>query len=263
MAPFRYGAAQRYPIVWNGEGADVATIDELVVALDVLHREHDRAILEQLRPVIGDLIAAGDRSPAANLKILLKELSTEDRLFVVEVLGRRLLPLVGTAVELRNVLVSLADLDVEAAMLRAMGAEGLRHFIATCRQLWEILEWLYGDNDVLLLELLGPSLVRSLLVRGDDLAEILRRLDPDRQLPVLQMLGWDFVLGLMRDAVDLREVLSALCTDAYATLLARLPRSRIVALAGSDAGWYELGRSLSFSKTRLLLDKLEGDDHAA
>jgi hypothetical protein len=263
MGPFRYGTARRYPIQWNGEGADVATIDELMVALEVLNRQHDRDIVEQLRPVIGDLIAAGDRAPAANLKILLKELSAEDRLFVVEVLGARLLPLVGTAVELRNLLVSLADLDVEAAILRTMGAEGLRHLIATCRQLWEILEWLYGDNDVLLLELLGPPAVRSLVVRGDDLAEILCRLDPDRQLPVLQMLGWDFVLGLMRDAVDLREVLSALCTDAYAALIARMPRSRIVELAGSDAGWYELGRRLSFSKTVLLSDKLKGGDHAA
>jgi hypothetical protein len=263
MGPFRYGTARRHPIQWKGERADIATIDELIVALDVLHREHDRAILEQLRPVIGDLITAGDRAPAANLKILLKELSLQDRLFVVEVLGARLLPLVGTAVELRNVLVSLADLDVEAAVLRAIGAEGLRHLIATCRQLWEILEWLYGDNDVLLLELLGPSSVRGLVVRGDDLAEILQRLDPDRQLPVLQMLGWDFVLGLMRDAVDLREVLSALCTDAYAALIGRLPRSRIVALAGSDAGWYELGSRLSLSKTALLLEKLKVDDHAA
>jgi hypothetical protein len=263
MGPFRYGTARRYPIRWNGEGADVATIDELMVALDVLHRQHDRAIVEQLRPVIGDLIAAGDRAPAANLKILLKALSAEDRLFVVEVLGSRLLPLIGTAVELRNVLVSLADLEVEAATLRAIGAEGLRYLVATCRQLWEILEWLYGDNDVLLLELLGPSSVRGLVVRGEDLAEILRRLDPDRQLPVLQMLGWDFVLGLMRDAVDLGEVLSALCTDAYAALIARLPRSRIVALAGSEAGWHELGSRLSFSKTILLSNKLKADDHAA
>lgn len=263
MGSFRYATARRYPIQWNGEEADVATIDELMVALDVLHRQHDRAILEQLRPVIADLVAAGDRAPAANLKVLLKELSAEDRLFVVDVLGRGLTPLVGTAVELRNVLVSLADLDVEAAMLRAIGADGLRHLIATCRQLWEILEWLYGDNDVLLLELLGPSSVRGLVVRGDDLSEILRRLDPDRQLPVLEMLGWEFVLGVLRDAVDLREVLSALSTDAYASFIGRLPRSRIVELAGSDAGWYELGNRLSFSKTILLSEKLKADGHAA
>jgi hypothetical protein len=263
MEKFRYASARRYPISWNGEQAEIGTIDELMVALDVLNRQHDRSLLEQLAPVLGDLVAAGDRSPAASLKILLKALSTPDCLFVIDLLGPGLLPLVGSAVELRNLLVSLADLDVEAAILRAIGDAGLRQLISSSQQLWEILEWLYGQCHVLLLGLLGPAYLRRLVVHGRDLAEIMRRLDPDQQLPTLQMFGWEVATGLLRDAVDLREVLSALCTPACAALIERLPRARIVELVGNDAGWFELGLRLSPSKTVLVTDKLMRGDHAA
>jgi hypothetical protein len=233
-----------------------------MVALDVLNRQHDRAILEQLAPVLGDLIAAGNRSAPANLKLLLKSLSAPDRLFVAAELGPRLLTLIGTAVELRNLIVSLTDLDVEAAILRGIGSAGVRRLVVRSQQLWEILEWLYGESDVLLLELLGAPYLRRLVAHGHDLAEILRRVDPDRQVPTLELLGWDFALDLIRDDVDLREILSALCTPACAAALDRLPVQRVVDLAGSEVGWYELGRRLSASKTVLLLEKLGKDPSA-
>jgi hypothetical protein len=61
----------------------------------------------------------------------------------------------------------------------------------------------------------------------------------------------------------LREILSSLFTQASAALIERLPREQIVALAGSEYGWYELGRRLSPSKAILLSQKLKGDSNAS
>jgi len=256
MEQFRYGTVKRYPVSYAGETAEIGTIDELMVALDVLNRRNDRELIEQLAPVLADIINIGDRIAPANLKILLKALSAQDRLYVVELLGPRLGELVGTAVELRNLIVSLADVEVESAILRAIGGNGLRRLIATCQQLWEILEWLFGESDVVLLDLLGPDYVRRLVAHGHELAEILRRVDPDRQIWTIEFLGWPVALSLLRDDVDFREVLSALCTEASAKLIDRLPNTKIVELVASELAWLELGRHLSPSKTRLLSDKL-------
>ena len=263
MGQFRYGTVKRYPVSYAGETAEIGTIDELMVAFDVLNRQNDRELIEQLAPVLADIIGVGDRDASANLKILLKALSAHDRMYVVEVLGARLDKLVGTAVELRNLIVSLADVEVETAILRAIGARGVRGLVATCQQLWEILEWLYGESDVVLLDLLGSQYVRRLVAHGHDLAEILRRVDPDRQIWTIEFLGWPAALSLLRDDVDLREVLSALCTEACAKLIERLPNTTIVELAANELGWFELGRRLSPSKTRLLRDKLGSKEDAS
>jgi hypothetical protein len=77
------------------------------------------------------------------------------------------------------------------------------------------------------------------------------------------MFGWDGAIELLRDAVDLREVLSALSTPACAALLERLPTSRIVELAGNEAGWFEIDRRLSISKSVVMTNRLlRGDDRA-
>jgi hypothetical protein len=263
MSAFHYTSVLRYPIFFGGEKAEIGTIDELMVALDVLNRKHDRAILQQLAGVLGRIVAIGNRPAPVNLKILLKALSAEDRLYVIEQIGDRLQLLIGTAVELRNLLVSLTHLEVEAAILNTIGGQGLRQMVVTSQQLWEILEWLYGENDVLLFKLLGRGHLRRLITHGHELAEILRRIDPVRQAPTIEVVGWDFALGLLRNEVDLREILSSLCTQASAALIERLPSERIVALAGSQFGWYELGRRLSPSKAQLLSKKLQGESHAS
>ena len=263
MSAFNYCSVLRYPISYGGQEAEIGTIDELMVALDVLNRKHDREILQQLAGVLEGIIAVGNRPAPVNLKILLKALSAEDRLYVIEQIGDRLQTLIGTAVELRNLLVSLTHLEVEAAVLNAIGGQGLRQMVATSQQMWEILEWLYGENGDLLLKLLGRGHLRRLITRGHELAEILRRIDPLRQVPTIEIVGWDYTLELLRNEVDLREILSSLYTQASATLIERLPREQIVALAGSEYGWYELGRRLSPSKAILLSQKLKGDSNAS
>ena len=86
----------QYPITIEGETASIGTAGELVVALDVLQGQHDRAVLEQLAPHLSEIIA-----DASGLYWTLKELSVEDQLYLFDALGPRLVDVIGRAGALR------------------------------------------------------------------------------------------------------------------------------------------------------------------
>ncbi len=92
----------RYPIAIDGETADVGTAGELVAALDVLQGHHDRAVLEQLRPHLAEVIG-GLQGLYAPLKVL----AAEDRLYLIEALGPRLVDVMQRARALRDILATL------------------------------------------------------------------------------------------------------------------------------------------------------------
>lgn len=259
---FDYRNAARKTIAFRSETAGIGTIDELMVALDVLNRRHDAHVLEQLGPALGDLVAAGDRRVPANLKTLLKPLALRERLYVVDVLAPRLVELVESAVELRNLFVSLSDLEVEERILRALGPAGLRELIATSQQLSEIAEWLYGDCGLLLLQLLGPEHLRHLVVHGRDLAFLLRRVPPGRHIPLIEMLGWPSVVALARDGEDLVQILAALSPVACAAFLERTDPEHVRALARGAHDWKHVAPRLSATNAALLARKLGVDSHA-
>jgi hypothetical protein len=263
LSRLSYRSLVRHRIQHDGEAAEIGTVDELLVALEVLNRDHDREILAQLTPVLAGIVAARDRPAPANLKLLLKALSTADRLFVIDALGARLPELIESAVELRNLLVSLADLDVERRLLDRIGSDGLRTLISTSQELSEIVEWLYADCEIRILEMLGADTLRKRIVSAQDLATLLRKMAPARHAALIGLLDWTFVLGLLRSGHELVLVLAALNAEYGAALLDRFGREDLIALIGDAQTWGLLRHRLSSRTLALVLAKLEVSPNAA
>ncbi|MBW3622392.1 MAG: hypothetical protein KY468_03170 [Armatimonadetes bacterium] len=241
----------RYPVTIDGESAEIGTAAELATALDVLHGQNDRAVLEQLRPHLAEILVG----PAGFLAAM-KVISPDDQVYLIRAVGPRLPELLGEARHLRDLLATLAHLEVEEALLETLGSDGLRSLVATAEELSEVLEWLYGECDRRALELLGDDCLRRLVHDGAELSLLLHSLDAGGQENLLRRVGWETVIRCIHDGRDLAYVLRALPPDYSNELLDRYSREELAKIIGNRADWAYLCRRLDDREAAQLYLKL-------
>jgi len=242
-----------HTIAIDGETAQIATAAELVVALDVLQGNRDREVLEQLRPHLAKII-----TDARGLHDTLKVLSTEDSLLLIDAIGPAITDVIGRAPALRDLLASIAETEIEEALLRAIGPDGLRSLIGSPDDLAGVLEWVYGQCDELALDLLGAEFLRSLLRTGAELALVLRSLDRARQEDLIEMIGWERVPALVMDERDLAHLMRALSGGLSCELLDLIPDDRLHELVRDERDWAELEPFLDSSEWDYLRARVPG-----
>jgi hypothetical protein len=246
-----------YPLTIEGETTGVSTAAELVVALDVLEGRRDREALEQLRPHLAEIIG---KPPG--LQAVMAVLQPDDQLFLVEALGDRLAEVVATPQALRDLLAGLADDRVEEALLRTLGGNRLRALIRTPGELAGILEWVYGTNDALVLELLGQDFLARLFQTGEELGLVLRAIDAARQEELLAMLGLEGVTALVRDERDLAYLLRALPSAVSRRLLEHFSDAVLTDLIRDECAWRYVQRFLEADELAYLTPRWEAASHA-
>jgi hypothetical protein len=252
-----------YPITIDHETVQIGTAAELAVALDVLQGQYDRAVLTQLQPHLAQII------PQANqLFSVMKSLSADDQVFLIQALQGNLARIMQDASHLRDLLATLSEEKVEIALLQALGRAGLRSLILTAEELAEVLEWVYGQTDELTLELLGLDYVRDLSRDAAGLSAILHSLDTGLQARLVDQLGWEFCVGLVRDGRDLAYLLRALPTAVSERLLKHYNPEQLSKLIGNSPDWTYLYQRLEPTEagfiTHLLgLDHNRRNSHAA
>ncbi|NLO05100.1 MAG: hypothetical protein GX131_04645 [candidate division WS1 bacterium] len=244
--------AGAFAITIDGDSAQVRTAAELVVALDVLQGNHDRAVLEQLRPHLSSIIA-----DARGLHATLAVLAPEDKTFLIEAIGTDLRGVIGSGSRLRDILASLGETEVEEALLRTLGADGLRTLIASPTELAEVLEWVYDQCDELALDLLGADWLQRMLRTGQEMALVLRSLDRPRQHKLIEMIGFERVPALLMNELDLAHMLRALPSELSCPLLEQLPPERLRELVRDARDWAELEPFLEADERDYLLSVLE------
>jgi hypothetical protein len=242
---------KRYPITIDGEMTQIGTANELAVALDVLQGQFDREALLQLRPHLAAIIAH-----ASGFMTVMKSLSSEDLLYLIQSIGPDLAEVLQSARRLRDILATLAEQQVEETLLTTLGRAGLQRLIMTGEELAEVLEWVYGDCDALALELLGDDYVRGLCRHASDLSAILRHIDFSLQARLLDQLGWPFVVGLVKDGYDLASLLRALPPATSEGLLHHFSGPQLKELIGNATEWTYLYQRLEPAEADLLLSTL-------
>jgi hypothetical protein len=252
-----------YPITIDQETVQIGTAAELSVALDVLQGQYDRVVLTQLQPHLPGII-----TQANQLFNVMKSLSADDQVFLIEALKINLGGIMQDASHLRDLLATLAEEKVEAALLQALGANGLRSLILTAEELAEVLEWVYGQTDELALDLLGLDYICNLSRNASGLSAILRSLNADLQARLVDQLGWEFCLGLVRDAHDLAYLMRALPAAISVRLLKHFSQEQLSRLVGNSHDWMYLYQRLEpaeagFISHILGLENNRENSHAA
>jgi hypothetical protein len=241
----------RYPLTLGGEAVQIGTANELAIALDVLQGQYDLEALVQLRPHLAKIIAN-----ASGFMLVMRSLLTDNQHFLIQAIGPDLVDVIHDADHLRDQLATMSDQGVEEALLNTLGAQGLSRLILTGEELAEVLEWVYGECDALMLELLGKDYVRHLCRHASDLGAILHNLDDSLQAMLLEQLGWSFILDLVRDGQDLAYLLRALPPANSKALLEHFSGQRLKELIGNSRDWAYLYQRLEPAEAETLLSLL-------
>jgi hypothetical protein len=243
----------RYPVTIEGATAEVGNAAELSAALDVLNGQHDRAVLEQLRAHLPAVLGG-----PAGLIAVMRSLAPGDQRFLAEALGGSLASVLGEARHLRDLLAIVAEAPVRHAIVTTLGADGLRALVHTARDLAGVLEWMYGDDDALVLELVGAPALARVVRTGTDLAQVLCALDDRGQARLLDAIGWGRVSQLVVSCRDLAHVLRALPAAMGTRLVGEYSREQIVSLVNNPADWTYLYDRLEPAEADALLARLKG-----
>ena len=242
----------RYPITIDGETVLIGTANELAIALDVLQGQFDREALSQLSPHLAEIIAHANGFTTA-----MRSLSVDDQIFLIQAIGPDDLPgVMQNARHLRDILATLADQNVEEALVNTLGTPGLQRLIMTGVELAEVLEWVYGQCDAIVLDMLGDAALRRLCRYASDLSAVLHSLDFSLQARLLERLGWPFVVGLVVDGRDLAYLMRSLPPQNSAQLLNHFSGPRLKTLIGNADDWDYLYRRLEPSEAELLVKLL-------
>jgi hypothetical protein len=244
-----------YSITIDGETTSIGTAAELVVALNVLQGQHDRAVLEQLYSHLAEIIGGPQ-----GLYITLNVLVPDDQLYLIDALGPRLAGAVQRAGALRDILATLADARVEERLLETLGADGLQALIGSAEDLAGVLEWVYGSSDQLVFQLLGAPFLKLLFQNGYELSLVLYSLDRARQLELVEMLGWSGGQSLVHNLRDLAHLLRALPGEHSTRLLTRFTKDQLWGLVRNDHGLDYLGKYLEAEEAACLNKLLEEDN---
>jgi hypothetical protein len=229
----------RFPITIDQETVLIGSAAELAVALDVLQGQFDRVVLSQLQPHLPRIILQANQ-----LLTVMKSLSADDQIFLIQSLQGNLAGIMQDAAHLRDLLASLAEEKVETVLLQSLGSEGLRFLILNAEELGEVLEWVYGQTDELALELLGLDYVQGLVRDAADLSVILHSLDAGLQARLVDQLGWEFCLGLVRSGRDLAYLVRALPAAVSERLLNHYDPAQLARLIGNSRDWKYLYQRL-------------------
>jgi len=239
----------RYPLQIEGESVQIGTASELAIALDVLQGQYDLQSLQQLQPHLAEIVAN-----AAGFITVIRSLSVENQLFLIQSIGPDLVTVIQNAPRLRDILAIVPESRVEQAVLSTLGSSGLRRLIMTGQELAEVLEWVYGEQDAQLLDLLGEKDLRRLCCHADSLSAVLHNIDFELQARLLDQLGWPFILNLVRDGYDLAYLLRALSPENSEKLLSHFSGARLVELIGSADEWTYLYQRLEPAEAALIID---------
>jgi hypothetical protein len=244
----------RFPITIENETVEIGSAAELAMALDVLQGQYDREVLVQLRSHLHQIILQ-----AKDFQMVMKSLSSEDQIFLIETLGPGLAGILKEARYLREQLAMLADIRVEEALLSTLGGTGLRSVIVTMAELAEVLEWVYGQCDELALDLFGTDHIRRLCQDASDLGDLLYSLDHALQEKLAEQLGWEFCLGLVHSGRGLACLLRALPAASSERLLQHYTARQLRKIIGNAHEWADLYRRLEPAEADYIAKTLDLD----
>jgi hypothetical protein len=241
----------RYPLNIDGQVVQIGSANELAIALDVLQGQYDEEALRQLQDHLAEITAH-----ASGFITLIRSLSVDNQLCLIQAIGPNLVNVFQNANRLRDILAIVPEARVEEAILTTLGSSGLQHLIQTGQELAEVLEWVYGEGDALALNLLGEKYVRRLCSHADSLSAVLHNISDTQQASLLEQLGWTFVLNLVNDGHDLAYLLRALPPQNSASLLRHFSGPRLVELIGNADEWSYLYQRLEPAEADMLLKLL-------
>ncbi len=154
-----------------------------------------------------------------------------------------------------ELLAFMSQPGTEAFLLAGIGAGHLREIIQCPSELADVLEWIYGEDDLLLMNLIGMEHIALLFRTGTEISLVLHNLDAKGQQKLLEVIGYENIPEMVHTWQDLAYIMRSLPRELSLSLLEKFTPSKLRRLFSNDCDRASISRFLE-NQEEAALDKI-------
>ena len=247
-----------FSFVLGNKTYQIADELELALVFELLHNETSTSstlhwnIIMQLDEKLLSIITS-----YSGLQGCLKRLNTKNQFLLLLKIGDILPKIIQTSEHLAFLLAGIPNAEQKNHIIKYIRRRGLAQMVRSVQDIANILEWLFGENEVLLLETFGLQEIKPFIFTAHDMNTLLLYLNLQNKDFLLDSLSLPFVRALVRNARDFTEIFSCLTAAKADEFLRLFPQEQLCMLFGNDAVFHECLFKISDSRQQILLSYLQ------
>lgn len=183
----------------------------------------------------------------------LKYLNEKNSFLLLVKLWDVLLNLINNSSELAEILSKIPNESNKIRLLTIMRVKGLRKILFNAQDLWNILEWLYGESQRKFLDLLGRDLVREIFYSTNEIIMILHYLTNENKDYLMNIIWIGWVKTKIKTSFNFLVLFKWLTDKKARELLKTYTKKEVLALFKNDDEFYHFLLRLPKNKEKIFL----------
>lgn len=186
----------------------------------------------------------------------LKYLGFRNRFLLLVKIGDILSDVLVRSEYLGSILAGIPEEKDKIRLIKIIRRKGLVRIIGDANDLGNVLEWVYGDAEKLVIDTLGKEFLRSIFASGRDIYKVFHFLNDENKNYFADLLTIDFLRSLVRTADDFFYTLKALSNTKCQGFIPLFSAMEIRELIKHDAMFHGYLKKITYQKEDFLLKHL-------
>ncbi|PIQ41159.1 hypothetical protein COW06_03875 [Candidatus Gracilibacteria bacterium CG12_big_fil_rev_8_21_14_0_65_38_15] len=231
--------------------------EELALIIDLLATSDDsftlhRHIIMSLDERLMDIILT-----YKGLLLCMKHMEYKNRFLLLIKIGDTLSRVIEKSTHLGNLLASIPEETDKIRIIKSIRYKGLTQIIDVPDDLGNILEWIFGDGEKLVIDTLGKEFLQSLFTYGTDIYKVFHFLSDKNKNLLADMIELSFIKSCIYTAEDFFYVLKALSNEKTGELIPLFTPEEIRTIIRKDKTLHHFLPKLTKEKEHLLLQYIK------
>ncbi|MFA6090645.1 MAG: hypothetical protein WC774_02615 [Candidatus Gracilibacteria bacterium] len=249
LATYNFSLGEKQYTVHNEEELALI-IDLLASSTDTftLHRHIIMSLDEDLMKII--LTYKG-------LLLCMKHMEYKNRFLLLIKIGDTLPHVIETSTHLGSLLASIPEETDKMRIVKSMRYKGLIQVIHTPDDLGNIMEWIFGNGEKLIIDILGKDFLHSLFAYGTDIYKVFHFLSDENKNFLADMISLPFIQSHIYTSEDFFYVLKALSNEKVQEFIPLFTPEEIRSIISKNQTLHHFLPKLTQEKENMLLQYIK------
>ena len=190
------------------------------------------------------------------LFLCMKHLGFRHRFLLLVKIGDILPHVLEKSEYLGSILAGIPEENDKIRLLKSMRRKGLVHVIQNAENLGNILEWVYGEAEQLVIDTLGKEFLETLFSSGRDIYRVFHFLNDTNKDYLTDMLSMAFIRERVRTMDDFVYIIKALTAEKCEELIVLFSPEELRIIIKSDTAFHSFLKKITYRKEAFLLHYL-------
>lgn len=147
------------------------------------------------------------------LLLCMKHMEYKNRFLLLVKMGDTLPHVIETSTHLGSLLASIPEETDKIRIVKSMRYRGLTEIIYTPDDLGNILEWIFGEGEKIIMDILGKDFLQKLFAYGTDIYKVFHFLSDENKNILADIISLTFIQSCIYTSEDFFYVLKALSNE--------------------------------------------------